>query len=108
MLKLDKKQEFDFARLSSNFGVNLLLKHQIFEDSIILWDKDKVITKSAAVLEIVKILGFPYSILLGFYILPKFIRDWIYDYIASHRKTWFGQTKHCLINRQKYPHRVIH
>ncbi len=107
MLELDKKQAFDFASLSSNFGINLLLKYQISEDSIILWDKGRVVTKSTAVLAIVKILGFPYSILLGFYILPKFMRDCMYDYIASHRKAWFGQTQHCLINLQNYPHRII-
>jgi predicted DCC family thiol-disulfide oxidoreductase YuxK len=31
------------------------------------------------------------------YILPKFIRDKVYDFVAKNRYKWFGKKEECLV-----------
>lgn len=107
LLKADKKELIDFAGLSTEFGKELLLENEVEEDSVVLYHVGKVYVKSDAVLIVSRILGFPFSIFQLFYSIPKFIRNWMYDVVAGHRKQWFGVTDHCLINNEKYSGRII-
>ena len=107
LLAADKRKLFTIAGLSSDIGVYLLSEYKINEDSIILYHKTKCSTKSNAFLAICYLLGFPYSLMVVFYIIPEFIRDWVYDIIAGNRKKWFGRTNHCIIHSKKYSGRII-
>ena len=107
LLKADKRKHIIFAGLSSTLGKELLSNNKIQEDSVVLYYFDKCYVKSSAILRVSKILGFPYSIFQIFYIFPLFIRNWVYDVIASNRKQWFGVTEQCLINNEKYSDRII-
>lgn len=100
VIKRDKKDVFRFAALQEELGTALLKKHKIDPaetDSIILVDGDKAYTKSTAALHIARQLGGWYRLLYGFIIVPVFLRNWIYDYIAKNRYTWFGKRETCMI-----------
>ncbi len=107
VLKADKKKKFVFAGLSSKLGKLLLEKNKIEADSVVLFYQGKCYLKSDAVLVGSKILRFPFSLLQLFYIIPQSIRNWVYNYIAAHRKRWFGTTDHCIINSKEYSDRII-
>lgn len=107
MLKVDKMQVFMYADLSSDIGVQVLSKYGIKEDSVVLFYAGKCSVQSNAILAISKLLGFPYLLMAVFYIVPQFIRDWMYNLIARNREKWFGKTDHCLINSPKYSERII-
>lgn len=107
LLKVDKKQVFIFAGLSSDMGVQVLSKNDIREDSVILFYRGKWSVKSNAILAICKLLGFPYILIVIFYLVPRFIRDWMYNLIARNRKKWFGTTERCLISSKNYSDRII-
>ena len=96
VIKRDKKNVFKFATLQSDhaeeFGFDLTKM-----DSIILIDGDKNYSKSSAALHIARHLSGAYPLLYAFMILPKFIRDWVYDYIAKNRYKWFGKKESCMI-----------
>lgn len=96
VIKRDKKNVFKFATLQSEhaeeFGFDLTKM-----DSIILIDGDKNYSKSSAALHIARHLSGAYPLLYAFMILPKFIRDWVYDYIAKNRYKWFGKKESCMI-----------
>ncbi len=100
VIKKDKKNIFKFAPLQSEIGEALLSKFQIDTsnvDSIILVDGENYYAKSSAALRISKELYGGYPLLYGFIILPRFIRDLVYDYIAKNRYKWFGKKESCMI-----------
>ena len=100
IIKRDKKDVFKFAALQSEIGQQLISKFNIDTskvDSIILIDGDKHYEKSSAALRIAKQLSGAYPLLFGFMILPKFIRNAVYDYIAKNRYKWFGKKESCMI-----------
>lgn len=104
IIKRDKKNVFKFAALQSEIGQQLISKFNIDTskvDSIILIDGEKHYEKSSAALRIAKYLSGAYPLLFGFMILPKFIRDSVYDYIARNRYRWFGKRESCMIPTAK-------
>ena len=100
VIKNDKKRVFRFAPIQTNFGKTTLKKYHINTkdtDSIILIDEDKNYIKSTAALYIAKELSGAYPLLFCFMIVPKFIRNWIYDFVAKNRYKWFGKKVSCMI-----------
>lgn len=100
IIKRDKKNDFRFASLQSAHGKELLKKFNIDTintDSLILISKEKAYLRSSAALRIARGLSGVYSLLAAFLILPKFLRDGIYDFIARNRYNWFGKKENCII-----------
>jgi predicted DCC family thiol-disulfide oxidoreductase YuxK len=100
IIKHDKKSVFRFASLQSNFGKSIIQKFNLTTkdiDSVILLENDVAKIKSDAALEIVKKLGGIYSLLYIFKIVPNFIRDKVYDFVAQNRYRWFGKQESCWI-----------
>jgi len=100
VIKKDKKNVFKFAPLQSEIGIKLTSKFNIDTskvDSIILVDGEKHYEKSSAALHIAKHLSGAYPLLFGFMIVPKFIRNEVYDYVARNRYKWFGKKESCMI-----------
>lgn len=100
IIKRDKKNVFKFAALQSEIGHELISKFKIDTskvDSIILIDGEKHYEKSTAALRISKYLSGAYPLLYGFMVVPKFIRNMVYDYIARNRYKWFGKKESCMI-----------
>ena len=91
---------FRFASLQSEFARQL---HDIpidlpeDHDSIILVEKEHVYIKSRAILKISSKLGGFYPLFSVFWIVPRVIRDIIYDLIAKNRYHWFGKKDSCMI-----------
>src|SRR5690554_4578621 len=83
VIKRDKKEIFKFAALQSEVGKSLLLRYKVDPstvDSIVLIDRKEYYLKSSAALRISKHLSGFYPILYGFLVLPRFIRDAVYDH----------------------------
>lgn len=49
--------------------------------------------RSTAALLIARRLRFPWPMLYAFIVVPRPIRDWIYDFIASHRFGFSGRRR---------------
>ena len=99
IIKRDPKGIFAFASLKSMAGQQLLREYQIPEelDSLILVDplNHKYYTKSSAALNISRNLTALWSILYIFKLIPRSIRDKVYDLIARNRIKWFGKKEQC-------------
>jgi len=97
ILKRDKEKRFLFASLQSRYGQDLLRQFNLPTDtfnSFILYQDGKVLTRSAAALEMFQQLkGWKWVKI--FRIVPKFIRDAVYNLIAKNRYKWFGQKNEC-------------
>tara|TARA_R110002124_G_scaffold138576_6_gene302103 strand:- start:34723 stop:35130 length:408 start_codon:yes stop_codon:yes gene_type:complete len=100
VIKNDKSDLFRFTTLQGAVGQVIVTEHGIDTaktDSIILIDNKKAFTKSTAALRIARDLSGAYPLLYGFIIIPKPIRDWVYDYIAKNRYKWYGKKDSCMI-----------
>lgn len=100
IIKRDKKDRFRFAALESDLGKELLARHNIDPgkiDSIVLISGDSAFAKAGAALRIAKYLTGLWPLLYSLIIIPKFIADAVYDFIARNRYKWFGKKESCMI-----------
>jgi len=109
ILKRDKKAHFYFASLSWPAAEPVLHSSEELRgvDSIILYDGDRTFTKSSAALKISSHLGGLWPLFNVFWIIPKFIRDPIYDFIARNRYKWFGKKDTCMIPESDVSQRFL-
>ncbi|MGQ8336313.1 thiol-disulfide oxidoreductase DCC family protein [Sunxiuqinia sp. A32] len=109
ILRFDRKRKFVFSSLSSETGSYWINKLSIPKqlDSILVIDNGKWLTKSDAVLTISKKLGGGFYLSFIAYILPKKIRDKLYDWIARKRYKWFGKRETCRIPKPEDSERFI-
>jgi predicted DCC family thiol-disulfide oxidoreductase YuxK len=97
----DKNDIFRFVALQTDLGQEIIKKIGLDNkniDSVVLYESDfRYYIKSNAALEIIKNLGGIFKLLVVLKIFPKFIRDWIYDFIARNRYKWLGKKETCMI-----------
>jgi|SRR6476469_2247654 len=100
VIKHDHHNTFKFAALQSDYAKQILANQPInlaALSSMVLIDDDKVYTKSSAALRIAKYLNNGLPLLYTFIIIPSFLRDFVYDFIAKNRYKWFGEKDQCMI-----------
>ncbi len=100
IIKRDKKNLFKFTSLQSAFGQSVLQKFHLSDEplnSFILFEKGKVYKRSTAALMVAKQLSGGWPLLYAFMIVPPFIRDAVYNFIANNRYKWFGKKDACWI-----------
>jgi predicted DCC family thiol-disulfide oxidoreductase YuxK len=98
IIKHDKKEHFLFASLQSDAAKEILLQFpskKIDFSSIIFIKNEISYNKSTAALLISKQLNGGYKLIYFLIVIPKFIRDFVYDYIAKNRYQWFGKRDSC-------------
>ncbi len=98
VIKRDKGNVFRFASLQSAFGQAVLQKFNLTTtsfNSFILLKQGKIYTKSTGALMVAKQLngGWPYLYFL--IVVPVFIRNAVYNFIADNRYKWFGKKESC-------------
>lgn len=106
VIKRDPKEHFRFSSLSWPPAQTLLEKYPEFGnvDSILLFEGDELFQKSTAALKIAGRLGGLWPLMKVFFIVPQFIRDAVYDFIARNRYRWFGRKDTCMIPEKKVGH----
>jgi len=100
VIKHDTENKFMFAALQSPTGQALLQQYNLPQqgfDSFVLIENEKVFLKSTAALHVAKQLNGPAKLLYGFIIVPAFIRNAVYNFIAKNRYKWFGKKDNCMI-----------
>jgi predicted DCC family thiol-disulfide oxidoreductase YuxK len=87
VIKRDVKGVFRFASLQSVIGKEFLRKYKVAPsiDSVVLIENEKAYIKSTAAFRILKKLGGFLSFFYVLIVIPKFIRDFFYDIIATIR-----------------------
>jgi len=110
IIKHDKKKYFLFASLQSDAAKEILLQFNLKKNNlntIILIQNQKIYIKSTAVLHIAKQLNGVIKLVTIFFIIPKFLRDFIYHIVAKNRYKWFGRRNSCMIPSEKLKNRFI-
>ena len=100
VIRHDRHAIFKFASLQSDSGQQLLHKYHLPQsnfNSFVLIEDDKAYTRSTAALKVAAKLSGIVKLLYGFIIVPAFIRDAVYNFIARNRYKWFGKKDTCMI-----------
>ncbi len=94
----DPAARFSFASLQSEVGRQVLRHNHQPEnslESVMLWQNGRLYKKSRAALEIARQLSGLWPALYAFIIVPPFLRDLVYNFIAANRYKWFGKKDQC-------------
>lgn len=100
IIQRDKMLTIKFAALQSEAGRKILRRFDLPTDelsSVIFIEDGNVYTQSSAALKVCKYLTGLWPLMYGFIIVPVFIRDGIYKWIAKNRYKWFGKKEHCTL-----------
>ena len=112
IIEHDRAGYFKFAPLQSGEGRRLATEHG-FEsaaaksgkgdadlipiDSVILVEDGKAFTHSTGALRVLRRLGWPWSWMYAFVVVPRPIRDYFYRLFAKYRYRFFGKKDQCMI-----------
>lgn len=98
LIKFDSKQQLKFASLQGLYAKKILPQEDLIDlDSIVFYDGKVFYQKSDAFLKLCGIIGRWHNIFLLGYLLPKFLRNGLYDLIAKNRYRWFGKQDYCMV-----------
>ncbi|MBL7932490.1 MAG: DUF393 domain-containing protein [Bacteroidia bacterium] len=98
-----------FAALESEEGKALREYFAIAEkiDSIILIKQHSAYIKSCAALRLTMYMRGFWPLMMGFVVIPPFIRNIVYDFVARRRKKIFGRTKSCALLKNEDASRFL-
>jgi len=98
VLSHEREPDARFASLQSDVARDLLERHDLPADrldTVVVIDDEGAHTRSEAALRIARLLRAPWSWARALRIVPRPIRDWLYDRVASSRYRLFGTKDIC-------------
>jgi len=98
VLQRDAKKKLLLASIQGPAGQKVLKKYQLppsYLDTLVLVEQGKVYLGSTAALRVARLLGGGWPLFYSLIIVPKGIRDRIYQWIGKHRYQWFGRRVSC-------------
>jgi predicted DCC family thiol-disulfide oxidoreductase YuxK len=110
LLRFDHKDVFRFTARQSESGAAFSRHAGLPEGgvgSIIVVEDGQVLLRSTAVLRMLSLLGFPFSLTAVFRLIPAGVRDDVYDFIARNRIRWFGRMQACRLPAPAERHRFL-
>jgi len=110
VLRHDPHGRFRLASAQSPLGHALYLHYgldpQDYETNILIAD-GRAWFKSESSIRMLEGLGLPWSLAAIFRILPRLVRDPMYDFIARNRLRFFGKRATCYRPQQQYEDRFL-
>ncbi len=100
LLRQDRQRRLRFAALQSEAGQELLKAHGMpttEHGSFVLIEGTKAYTRSTAGLRLYRHLPWYWKWTQLFWIVPRPLRDAVYNWIARNRYKWFGKKDACMI-----------
>jgi predicted DCC family thiol-disulfide oxidoreductase YuxK len=89
-----------FASLQSDVGEAVLDRLDLPRDdleTVVLVEGNRAYTKSAAAIRACELLGGVYRLASVGWVVPRGVRDRLYDIVAEHRYRWFGRKDQCMV-----------
>lgn len=115
LLKRDRHDRLRFASLQSDFAGTLLQRHGVDHQDLdtvyVVLDQgeanETLLAKGDAFLEFAKVIGGIWSVVRIGRIIPRPIRNWLYDFVARHRYQVFGKYEACMLPDPRHKHKFI-
>lgn len=106
----DSEGKFVFTSLQSPTGSALLEKFGLSTtnfDTFVLIENDSIFTKSTAALKVARQLDGLWKLTYILIVVPAFLRDAVYGFIAKNRYRWFGKEENCRIPTPELKQRFL-
>lgn len=103
ILDNDRRGTLRFAALQSNYGRAVVERHPEIQgvDSVVFVEKsfggERVYVRSSAALKVAAYLGGLWKVFLCAYVVPRTLRDYLYDLFARNRYRFFGKHDQCML-----------
>ena len=95
VLRWDRKKEIFISPLQSAFAGGALKGFDIDPgklDTVVFYKDGRIHTRSDVVFAVFRSFGFPWTILNVFELIPRKVRDDVYNWVARNRYGWFGKS----------------
>lgn len=110
VIRHDPEGRFRYAALQSAAGQEVLRQHGLGGeafDSFIYLRHGVLYLRSTAALYLLRDLGGAWALLYAFIIVPRPLRDTVYDLVAKYRYRWFGRRESCMVPTQELRGRFL-
>ncbi len=115
LLKRDRLDRLQFASLQSDLAAGLLKRHGLDPkglDTVYAVlnygaSNETLLAKGDAFLFFAGVIGGVWSVARVGRIIPRSIRNWLYDFIARHRYQVFGKSESCMLPDPKQRHKFL-
>ncbi|HEX2535791.1 MAG TPA: thiol-disulfide oxidoreductase DCC family protein [Chitinophagaceae bacterium] len=109
VIRQDRSGRIRFAPLQSGSGRRMLEQYGIPDtlESFVFIKGGKAYQRSTAVLRVVHELPWYWQWGRIGWLLPRFIRDAVYNFIARNRYRWFGRSESCMIPSPEVRNRFL-
>lgn len=100
LIKHDRKSKFKLVSAQSPLGEEILQHYGMSTThytTMVVILNGQLYTESTALLKVMQHLGLPFSLMNSGYLMPRFIRDFLYRRVALSRYQLFGTTDNCLL-----------
>lgn len=98
VLRHDRRRRFRLTTAQSDAGRAIQRRFGLDPnalETIIVVRDGRPLTRSDAILAIAAGLGWPWRAVAAFRLVPRFLRDQLYDLVARNRYRWFGRRDIC-------------
>jgi len=106
VIERDSRKQFRFASLQSPVAQRLLGRRDDLEAMVLVQDGE-IYRKSTAALRIARRLDGPWPALAVLLVIPRFLRDAVYDWIGRRRYRMFGKRDACWVPRPELAERFL-
>ena len=106
VIERDSRKRFRFASLQSPIAEKLLGRRDDLESMVLVQD-GRIYRKSTAALLIARRLDGLWPLLAAFLVVPRFLRDAVYDWIGRRRYRMFGKRDTCWVPRPELAERFL-
>ncbi|MFM2309061.1 MAG: hypothetical protein RLY87_1182 [Chloroflexota bacterium] len=106
----DPAGRIQFASLQSNAGQHYCARYGIDGtslNSVVFIHEHIAYQESDAALMLISVLPGPLRHLSLLRVVPRFVRDPIYRWVARNRYAWFGKAESCMLSMPGYTERFI-
>ena len=108
ILKHENNHDIVFAPLHGVTFNELPIEKHDLPDSILVWKNSELHMKTKAIMHVLLGMGGMWKILSALMrMIPLFIANPIYDFIARKRYGWFGRTSECMLMKGPLKHRFL-
>jgi predicted DCC family thiol-disulfide oxidoreductase YuxK len=100
LIRRDASGKFRFASLQSAFAQQRLTQFGLDPaqlHSVIVIENGKIYERSDAALRVAVHLPGLWPAMRVFYIIPRGLRDVVYNWVAASRYRWFGRRETCMV-----------
>ena len=110
VIRNDKHKMIRFAAFQTDAGRELMRSYHFATNELVSFvfiENNRIYTRSTAALRVCRYLKGGWPLCYIFIIVPRFIRDAVYNLVAKKRYQWFGKTEQCMVPTPEIKNRFL-